>query len=234
MILNYTQLEYMRKLEDEIYDSITENNIKTTKFIIDIITNHNELGPKLMQPFCLYMETDYFNSMEECSKEFGVLLDYDFNIFSNFFLEEIKVKKNLAKYKFENENIKGYLADYNISNIIKELDGNENNFTFRLDLFNDEVLHSKLNLYFINLLFPHLKINKKEICKYLYVDGEESFFYMLYILYITLMTIVYLGLFCLIIKILNSQIDRAKIVLSIVPINFLTSQSNIKLLVNIA
>ena len=233
-ILNYTQLEFMRKVEDEIYDTITESNIKTNIFIINLLMNHVELGAKLSNTLCSYIDIDYFNSFEECSKFYGVLIDYDFSIFSNYFLEEIKIKKNLAKYKFEKENIKGNLADYNISNIIKELDGNENNVTFRLDLFNDEVLHSKLNLLFINSILPLLKVNRDEIFKFIFVDGEGSFFNMLYILYISLMTIVYLGLFCLIINILNSQILRAKIVLSIVPINFLTSQSNIKLLLNIA
>jgi hypothetical protein len=233
MILNYTLLEYMRKVEDEVYDTITESNIKTGNFILNLIMNNNDLGQKLMQPFCSYYETDYFNSEEECLNDFGVFIDYDFTIFSNYFLEELKIQKNLAKYKFENENIKGNLADYNISNIIKELDENDENVTFRLDLFNDEVLHSKINLLFINSLLPHLKRNREEIYKYIYVDGEESFFNMLYILYLTLLTIVYLGLFCLIIKILNSQIYRAKIALSIVPTNFLTSQSNIKLLLNI-
>ena len=233
MILNYTLLEYMRKVEDEIYDTITESNIKTGNFILNLIMNNNDLESKLLKPFCSYYETDYFNSEEECLNDFGVFIDYDFAIFSNYFLEELKIQKNLAKYKFENENIKGNLADYNISNIIKELDENDENVTFRLDLFNDEVLHSKINLLFINSLLPHLKRNREEIYKYIYVDGEESFFNMLYILYLTLLTIVYLGLFCLIIKILNSQIYRAKIALSIVPTNFLTSQSNIKLLLNI-
>ena len=233
MISNYTQLEYLRKIEDEVYDTITENNIKTNTFIGNLIMNNNDLGPKLLKPFCSYFETDYFDSIEECSDKFGIFITYDFTIFSNYFIEEIKILKNLAKYKFENENIKGNLADYNISNIIKELDENEENVIFRLDLFNDEILHSKLNLLFINSLLPHLNENREEVYKYIYIDGEESFFKNLYIVYITLMTIIYLGLFYLIIEILNSQIYKAKIVLSIVPINFLTSQSNIKLLLNI-
>jgi len=233
MISNFTQLEYLRKIEDEVYDTVTESNIKTNIFIGNLIMNNNDLAAKLIKPFCSYFETDYFNSTEECSDKFGIFITYDFTIFSNYFIEEIKILKNLAKYKFENENIKGNLADYNISNIIKELEGNDENVIFRLDLFNDEILHSKLNLLFINSLLPHLNENRDEVYKYIYVDGEESFFQNLYIVYITLMTIIYLGLFYLIIEILNSQIYKAKIVLSIVPINFLTSQSNIKLLLNI-
>ena len=232
-ILNYTQLEYMRKTEDEIYDTITESNIKTGAFIINLINNNNDLGQKLSIPFCSNFETDYFKSEEECSNEFGIFIDYDFSLFSNYFLEEIKIQKNFAKYKFENEIIKGNLADYNISNIIKELEGNENNVTFRLDLFNDKVLHSKLNLLFINSLLPHLNNNREIIFKYIYVD-KGTFFNALFIIYIILMTIIYLGLFWLIINILNSQIYRAKTALSIVPINFLSSQSNIKLVLNIA
>jgi hypothetical protein len=195
--------------------------------------NNNDLGPQLNIPFCSVFGTDYFKSKEECSNEFGIFSDYDFIIFSNYFIEEIKIQKNLAKYKFENEIIKGNLADYNISNIIKELEGNENNVTFRLDLFNDKVLHSKLNLLFINSLLPHLNNNREIIFKYIYVD-KGTFFNALFIIYIILMTIIYLGLFWLIINILNSQIYRAKTALSIVPINFLSSQSNIKLVLNIS
>lgn len=233
MISNLTQLQYMRKIEDEIYDTITESNIKADTYIGNIIMNHKDVLPKLVKHFCSYFETDYFDTIKECSKEFGIFIDLNFDLFSNYFLEEIKIQKNHAKYKFEHENIKGNLADYNTSNMIKEFDGSEENAIFRLDLFNDEQLHSKLNLLFINSVLPHFKQNKELIFQYIYVDGEESFFNNLFIIFFILMTIVYLGLFSLIIKILNSQIYKAKIVLSIIPINFIASQSKIKLLLNI-
>ena len=85
MISNLTQLEYMRKIEDQIYDSIWESNLKTNIFIEKLLASHNELIEKLVQPFCSYFETDYFNSMEECSEKFGIFVNYNFDIFANYF-----------------------------------------------------------------------------------------------------------------------------------------------------
>ena len=236
IILNMNTYDYLRKIEIEIYNSITESHTKTDNFIKNLIMNNEGLLSQLERHFCSYFVTDYFYSLEECKNKFGKFLENDFHILSNYFLEEIKIEKNIAKYLFENENIIGNLTNLNITDVInKFLIENENlNKTtiFRLNLFNNDTLHSNLNLLFINILLPHLQHNRYTIYSYITVDGENSHFIKLNMLYLSILSIMHFGVF-IIIKILNSQIYKVKNILSIVPIWVLTSQSNIKLLHNI-
>ena len=215
-ILNYTTLEYLRKLEEEIYDFASEKKLKTDLYINNLIDSNEELIPKLIVNFCSLNITDYFNSTDECKNKFRVFVNHEFFYFSNYFLEEIKISKNYVKYILENE--------VNLNNF-KE---GKLNIEFKLSLFNHEKNHSYLNLIFINSLLPYLQYIRKIIFEYNSIDGEDSFGIKLSIIYIILLTIIFLIWFFLIIKFLNIQINEEKNILSIIPISTLTSQNNNK------
>ena len=173
-------------------------------FIGNLIANNPYIIPEITKPFCSYFETDYFNSIDECIIKFNDIMNYDFTYISNYFLEEIKTAKNLAIYKFENENIKGNLNNLNRINLIEEFI-NENKIKkaeFRLNIFNNETLHSSLNLFFINSILPHLIDNRYIFFSFLGIDGEESFFIKWIIVYIVILTLCFFGYLNLIIHIL--------------------------------
>ena len=213
-ILNYTSLEYLRKLEEDIYDFASEKKQKTDIYINNLISSNEELIPKILVNFCSLNITDFFSSIEECNIKFKVFVNYEFFFFSNYFLEEIKIAKNIVRYKLENENIKGNL--------------NKENIKLRMNLFNNQTIHGNLNLIFINSLLPYLQYIRKVIFEYNTIDGEDAFGIKLSIIYFILLTILFLFLFFLIIKFLNVQIKEEKNMLSIIPISTLTSQNNNK------
>ena len=135
----------------------------------------------------------------------------------------------LIKYKDLNENIVGNLNNNNITNLIEEYQNEKkknNNTEFRLNLFNNETIHSKLNLVFINQILPNLKISRNSVFKYLPLVGKEHFFIELSIIYFIILSFTFVVSFILINKILNVQINNAKNMLSIIPISVLTSQKN--------
>ena len=136
-------------------------------------------------------------------------------------MEEIKVSKNFVKYKLEKEE--------NLNNFKEE----KLNIEFKLSLFNHTKIHSDLNLIFINSLLPYLQYIRKVIFEYNSIDGEDSFGIKLSIIYIILLTIIFLIWFFLIIKFLNVQINEEKNILSIIPISTLTSQNNNKYFLDI-
>ena len=189
-------------------------------------------NPQLIQiledmNFCKYNVTDYFDSSEECSIIFQNFLNRDFYFFSNYFLEEIKIGKNIVRYKNKYENIVGNLDYLNFTNLTEEYQNEvkRNNSTeFRLNLFNDDIIHSQLNVIFINYLLPYIRFNRKAFLIYISIDGEENIFISLGIVYFIVLSIIYFGAFILISRILNVQINKAKNMISIIPITVLTSQ----------
>ena len=88
---------------------------------------------------------------------------------SVYFLEELKIKKNIIEYKLEKENILGNLTEYNYSDYInnekipRKGDYNNTNKTktqiFRLDLFNNKTLHYELNIIYFNIILPFVEEN---------------------------------------------------------------------------
>ena len=69
-ILNIRPLEYLKKLEDQIYDLITEQIQKTEFFLVELMTSNKEIIPDLAMNSCDNYITDYFNSVEECINQF--------------------------------------------------------------------------------------------------------------------------------------------------------------------
>ena len=228
MILNYKSIDYLRILEDEIYDSITEQKKITEEYIEQLLISNPQLIQILEDMnFCKYNVTDYFDSSEECSIIFQNFLNRDFYFFSNYFLEEIKIGKNIVRYKNKYENIVGNLDYLEATNFTEQYQNEvkKNNSTeFRLNLFNDEIIHSKLNAIFINYLLPYIRFNRKTFLIYISIDGEQNIFIILSIVYFIALSIIYFGAFLLISKILNVQINKAKNMISIIPITVLTSQ----------
>ena len=83
-ILNYTSFEYLRILEDEIYETITEGNKITDEYIGQLMASHPEIIPILLYNFCSHNVTDYFNySVEECEIKFKSFIK------RNFFFSQI-------------------------------------------------------------------------------------------------------------------------------------------------
>ena len=143
--------DYLIKVENEIYESITGISQYTQEIL------NKQLNVEILSnPYCSFYITDYFHNIEECKNKFGSILDLDYFNFLGYFVEQIRNRKNIVKYYFENKNIIGNLTEYNIEKIIeeykKDTDNNKEKI-LRLNLFNEIYLHSALNVMFFNIDF---------------------------------------------------------------------------------
>ena len=144
-----------------------------------------------------------------------------------YFLEELRIKKNLIKYILDNYNVVGDLTKYNkedMINVYKE-NSNRKDTIFRLDLFNNENIHTKLNFMYFSILLQNIEEARK-IITFLTINGMDSTFILLIIIYAFALFFFVLLFFIPVIKFLNKQIYKAKNILSIVPVNVLLYQRN--------
>ena len=229
-IMNISSLDLLKNFQDNIYDRMREYFQNTEFFIGDLLASNPYLIPEMERNLCSYFITDYFNSTEDCVIKYKNIINNDFYFISNYFLEEIKIAKNIVKYKLENENIKGNLNNFNLTNLIEVflIENKTKKSEFRLNIFNNDTLHSKLNLFFINVILPNFESSRNILFKFFSIDGEESFFIKSIIIYIFIVSLCFYGYLCLIIRYLNNQINQSKNILCVLPINILIVQDNNK------
>ena len=165
--------------ENEIFDKMNDNIIYISNFISQNIPLDEEMIIILSKHLCSYYITDYFNSPEECKQEFTPTLKYDFNIIVINFLQNLKNGKNIVKFRQETEIIIGndkYDLGTNWSiPYIRENTTNKE-ISFRLNFFNDEILHSKINIMFLNIFFSYFNESRLPIIKRLLLEGKDITF----------------------------------------------------------
>ena len=206
-------------------------------------------------PLCSYYINDYFDSSNECEEKIGLISKTEITFITTYFFEEIKIGKNFAKIKFKEETILGNLTNYNFdeySNLIRIIGENTddissesyhyldeengpNNYTiFRLDLFNSEILHKKLNEIFFCILLPYIEKNSKIVYEDLNIKGSDKTIKVLIISFYIVMILIFSLYFIPIISFINMNIYKTKNMLSIIPLDILSSQSGVSELLNIS
>ena len=126
------------------------------------------------------------------------------------------------------------IEDDTIQQKIEEFEIDGRNYTFRLDLFNDDILHSDLNKLFFNVITPYFDKLRIVIFKYVSIDEEGFTFITLFCVYLLVIALIYYVYLFSMIKYLNHSIYKTKKILLIIPIKILTSQVNVKQLLNYA
>ena len=144
-----------------------------------------------------------------------------------YFVEQLRKKKNIVKHMIDNYNIIGNLSEYNISDMINlyEMNKNNNQTIFRLDLFNEKRIHVDINFVYFNIILQNLE-QTRYIINLFTINGKDSYFVLLIIIYSLLLFLIIIIFFIPTIKFLNKQIYKAKNILSIVPVNILLYQKN--------
>ena len=234
LISNMSSYDYLIKKEKEIYESITQNIQNVNDTLILYIKSNPEIQKIFNSNYCSHCITEYFNSTNECNNKFGNILNLDFYNFMDHFLDQLRLKKNVAKYLIENGYYYGNLLKYdneNLTNIF--LENNNSDSLYRLDLFNDENLHSDLNLLFFNIILPFLDSLFRLIMSSKQMEGGNFYFVLIILLYILVLIIIFFACIFPLINFLNKQIYKTKNILSIIPINFLLYNSNIKSFINL-
>jgi hypothetical protein len=223
--------DYIVISETKIYDSITDDQ----KFISSFLNKYLDFDETIVSLFkkdiCSYFITDYFESHEQCLKKYENFLDYDFNIFLTLFIQNIRNLKNIVKYWHDTKKIYGNLTIYNVESW-KSTKPDDDGY-FRLQLFNEEIIHSELNLIFINIILPFIDEFRKEVLKRLNLEKFGSYFIIYFSLFIVCVILLYFSYILPRIRFLNNFIYKTKNMLSLIPMSILAAQSNIKSLLKL-
>ena len=232
MISDMTPLDYLIDIEKQGHSLLT-GNIKFIEANINKVyaknTNRSEI-----RNLCSYYKNDFFDSTVECSDKIGLISNYDFNTLLINFIDEININKNVMRYKLKHQNILGNLTNYNISDYIIILNTMGDNDIFRLDLFNNETLHGKLNIIFFSIILPYIQEDKQEISKILIIDNIEYFLLSLSCLIGLILALAFFCYFIPIINYVNSIIYKTKNMLSIIPLSILSYQNDVLILLGIS
>ena len=234
--------EYLVKHENKIYITNNEDiNYLTVnnKYIQNLYNNYLELNEK---GFCSINLTYYFESKEECEEFMGGkdgIISLSFHILVNDFVEEIRMARNYIKVLLNKKMIVGNLSNKTQLKIIENeyLDLiNNKTVIFRMDLFNMNKTHFKLNLIFINIIQQY--IYEERNLTFISITSSISNGHVIYIVLITIhILIIMLSVFFFWIpkiKYMNIEIYKAKNILSIIPIQILASLPDIKILLNLS
>ena len=232
IIYGYKSENYLERKLEEIFTT-KGNDTYIVNSTYSYIKNFKDTFMKFnSDSLCSRMEENYFNSEEECLDHLEGQIRYGYQIASFTLVDLIRIGINYIKFYFYKEmNIAGNLVEYGI-NDYKDIKENQ---TFRLYLFNNDTLHSKLNVLFVHALLPFY-INIVNITSYaifIAVDNSDSLFYIYMICYITINLLVFILAWIPFIKKMNSVIYNAKKILGIIPIHILSSLANIKKILNI-
>ena len=237
---NHTVIDNMSSI---VYMEQSEKTFKKNfKYIgSKNVDNLKSLGLISNKSLCFYYINDFFDSSAKCETSIGLISTYDFSTFVYNFLEEIKISKNIVKDKLENEMVFGNLTEYNYLDYIKNplvppyyLYYTDPTISFRLDLFNNETIHFKLNIMFFNIILPYIQENRKGLYSILNIGNAHKNVTVFFLLFLIVVTLVYLFYFLPIVIFLNTIIYKTKNMLSIIPLNILASQNGVSELLDIS
>jgi hypothetical protein len=231
IIQDVQPFNFLEISETKTYNSITEDQKFIFSFLNKYFDYDEEIVSLMNKDLCSFTMTDYFESHEQCMEKFGYLLKYDFTIFFTFFVQNIRHHKNIVKYWHKTKNIYGNLTIYDVESW-KSSKPNDNGY-FKLKLFNEEIIHSELNLMFINIILPYIDVNRKEIIKRLNLEKFGSYFIIYFSLFIVCVILLYFSYILPRIRFLNNFIYKTKNMLSLIPMSILAAQSNIKSLLKL-
>ena len=148
-----------------------------------------------------------------------------------YFLEEIKIKKNVARYKLKYGKIVGNLTEYKYLDYLEDENipkkGRYTNI-FRLNLFNDDEINFNLNLVFFSIILPYIQYNRKIDFNIFSIDKVDRFLILVNIVFIIIMSLLFFFYFIPVINFINNTIYKTKNMLSIIPLSILSTQDSVK------
>ena len=240
IIFGLPSYEYLIYKEKIFYSTITENHNYLTvlsKKIKGLYSYYLALQKKgLCSSFF-----SYFNSEEECMTYIGGedgIVSLGFDLFVNSFIEEIRNARNYMKLLLDKKILVGNLSEYIFSyyNDSTYLLNENNSLIFKMKVFNMNQTHYRLNIIFQNIILPY--INEERFLTEDAIEKSVANAYLNYctiiIVYIILILIFFIFYWIPMIKNLNAEIYKTKKMLSIIPIQILVSQPNIKELLNLS
>ena len=222
--------DFIQNIIEEIF-STSGNDSYITNTMYNKIKNYAKQYEDFHnQKLCSRREEGYFDNESHCDNFLDGQIKYGYEITSYALLDLTRMAFNYVKYYYlDYENITGNLTKFRNYEDIKD------NETFRLEIFNDKTTHSDLNVIFLHTLLPYytgiVNITYNAILEA--IEDSNQIYLILMIGYFTLNVILFLVVWIPFIRNMNSIIYNAKKILGIIPINILSTLSNIKNILDI-
>ena len=187
-------LDYLVQVEREELTLISEKRKYIETNYLELINNSNIESLVYYNDLCAFYINDFFDSSDRCSEIIGIITKYDIFHMSFYFLEEIKIKKNIVRYKLKYEKIVGNLTEYKYLDYLEDenipKNGSYNNL-FRLNLFNDDEIHFSLNLIFFSIILPYMQENRKIDFNSFSIDKVDRFLILVNIIFLVIMSFLF-------------------------------------------
>ena len=204
---------------------------------------HNNYLELIKNIFCKKFIFNYFENKEECLKYIGFedeLQKFGFHFLIHNFIEDIRIKRNYVKLLYDKNLIVGNISysDNNYSFWNDEyfnLDKNKD-IIFRMNLFNIDEIHSRLNKIFFHIILQYIEEERKLTFNSVENNvNSAQYIYTILIVCHIIVVIFAVSIFWIPkIRKMNDEIYKAKNILSIIPLHILSSLPNIKKLLNIS
>ncbi len=151
----------------------------------------------------------------------------------------LSIKRDILKYLYSQNVIVGNLTKYetntwNVSLLTDFSTYDEPKLykVFRLSLFNDHELHSKINIVFYNIVLSYIYSQRKAVTND-YIYNKRWDYIILFLCFLTVLILIILFYWIPTLNNFNTVIYKTKNMLTIIPIHILAAQSNIRTLLNI-
>jgi hypothetical protein len=232
IIFGYNSLDYLLIKDKEIFSLNGKDNflLETTYSLINQYEDiYNEFKK---QNLCAWSSGNSFNNEDECLNFLSGQMNYGYEVASFALHDLIFTGKNIIEYFMkENLDIVGNLSEFGKNNYDDILE----NQVFRLSLFNNNTIHSDLNVLFTQSLLPYITNLINDTSNFIIdsFENSDSNYYIYLVCYILFNLFIYLIVWIPFIKNMNSVIYNSKKILGIIPIHVLTTLVNIKKILNL-
>ena len=176
-ITNSTPYNYLRDEEDEVYRKLRLSKKETSQILKSLMIVNKTLIEIFNRYPCSFESIQYFNLTNECTINFSHLFRFSLENEILYFVDQLRILKNIVKYIIDNNNIIGNLSEYNISEMINLYNENINNnkTIFRLNLFNNKRIHSDISFMFFDVILHYFE-QTRYIINLFTINGKDSYF----------------------------------------------------------
>ena len=229
--LNFSQMhnipiyDYLSVAEKELYES----------FIVDInfMSDNCYVIPGLCKiysqiqktPSCEQSYEDKSNKTKKCDYYMEVATSLGFFNFISFFMEEIRIKKNYVLLMDRYFNVEP-MTFLNV----------EAFFNRTIDYFNNPEIYPDINYMIINIILPIINKERNQTSEFILgvIGSKPILFTIFLIIYFILIILLDIFFWHPIINGIKNLIYKTKNMLTIIPVEILESQTNIKNLLGIS
>ena len=231
IFLNFTEMhntpiyEYLGEAEKELYGTFIPDvifmtdNCNVIKGLCDLYSDIQKT------PYCSKETEKELNDTNECNYYMEVLTSLGFYNFISFFIEEIRIKKNYILLK-DKENHLEQITFFNIDKFVNRT----------IDYYNEPGIQLDINNMLVNIIFPTISKEKNETAKLILreINSKPLIYSLILCIYFLIIILLDIFFWNPIIKGIKGLIYKTKNMLTIIPVEILEAQTNIKNLLGIS